>query len=182
LSRPKRWRPCNESKGGCWRTAAPSKAERRGEAKAKRICSEDVRRMAGGLPIANGERCMKCDTCGARTGCFVSTGHDDLAEKIANCESNHLEKCCKASYGGWRAMVRPQSYCIRWRPTVVGFGLFTLHRPLVSRRPFFVLALDSMTRNISASSAASEGFSNLVRAGARPKAGTRVPSFEKINP
>jgi ribonucleoside-diphosphate reductase alpha chain len=49
-------------------TAAPSKAERRAEAKAKgyegEMCSE-----CGNFTLVRNGTCMKCDTCGSTTGC-----------------------------------------------------------------------------------------------------------------
>ncbi len=48
--------------------AAPSKAERRAEAKAKgyegEMCSE-----CGNFTLVRNGTCMKCDTCGSTTGC-----------------------------------------------------------------------------------------------------------------
>ena len=47
---------------------APSKAERRAEAKAKgyegEMCSE-----CGNFTLVRNGTCMKCDTCGSTTGC-----------------------------------------------------------------------------------------------------------------
>ena len=49
-------------------TLAPSKAERRAEAKAKgyegEMCSE-----CGNFTLVRNGTCMKCDTCGSTTGC-----------------------------------------------------------------------------------------------------------------
>ena len=49
------------------RSAAPSKAERRAEAKAKgyegEMCGE-----CGNFTLVRNGTCMKCDTCGARRG------------------------------------------------------------------------------------------------------------------
>ena len=48
--------------------AAPTKAERRAEAKAKgyegEMCSE-----CGNFTLVRNGTCMKCDTCGSTTGC-----------------------------------------------------------------------------------------------------------------
>ena len=48
--------------------AAPSKAERRAEAKAKgyegEMCCE-----CGNFTLVRNGTCMKCDTCGSTTGC-----------------------------------------------------------------------------------------------------------------
>jgi ribonucleoside-diphosphate reductase alpha chain len=56
------------SKSGSAQTAAPSKAERRAEAKAKgyegEMCSE-----CGNFTLVRNGTCMKCDTCGSTTGC-----------------------------------------------------------------------------------------------------------------
>jgi ribonucleoside-diphosphate reductase alpha chain len=56
------------SKPGSAATAAPSKAERRAEAKAKgyegEMCSE-----CGNFTLVRNGTCMKCDTCGSTTGC-----------------------------------------------------------------------------------------------------------------
>jgi ribonucleoside-diphosphate reductase alpha chain len=56
------------SKAGAARDAAPSKAERRAEAKAKgyegEMCSE-----CGNFTLVRNGTCMKCDTCGSTTGC-----------------------------------------------------------------------------------------------------------------
>jgi ribonucleoside-diphosphate reductase alpha chain len=57
------------SKAGSAATvAAPSKAERRAEAKAKgyegEMCSE-----CGNFTLVRNGTCMKCDTCGSTTGC-----------------------------------------------------------------------------------------------------------------
>ncbi|BAL77205.1 vitamin B12-dependent ribonucleotide reductase [Bradyrhizobium cosmicum] len=56
------------SKSGSAATAAPSKAERRAEAKAKgyegEMCSE-----CGNFTLVRNGTCMKCDTCGSTTGC-----------------------------------------------------------------------------------------------------------------
>ncbi|WP_439356833.1 vitamin B12-dependent ribonucleotide reductase [Bradyrhizobium sp. DASA03007] len=56
------------SKAGTAATAAPSKAERRAEAKAKgyegEMCSE-----CGNFTLVRNGTCMKCDTCGSTTGC-----------------------------------------------------------------------------------------------------------------
>src|SRR4029079_8969159 len=55
------------SKAGSAATAAPSKAERRAEAKAKgyegEMCSE-----CGNFTLVRNGTCMKCDTCGSTTG------------------------------------------------------------------------------------------------------------------
>ena len=55
------------SKAGTHATA-PSKAERRAEAKAKgyegEMCSE-----CGNFTLVRNGTCMKCDTCGSTTGC-----------------------------------------------------------------------------------------------------------------
>src|SRR4029450_10734893 len=52
-------------------TLAPSKAERRAEAKAKgyegEMCSE-----CGNFTLVRNGTCMKCDTCGSTTGCSGS--------------------------------------------------------------------------------------------------------------
>jgi ribonucleoside-diphosphate reductase alpha chain len=56
------------SKAGAAAAAAPSKAERRAEAKAKgyegEMCSE-----CGNFTLVRNGTCMKCDTCGSTTGC-----------------------------------------------------------------------------------------------------------------
>jgi ribonucleoside-diphosphate reductase alpha chain len=56
------------SKAGTATAAAPSKAERRAEAKAKgyegEMCSE-----CGNFTLVRNGTCMKCDTCGSTTGC-----------------------------------------------------------------------------------------------------------------
>jgi ribonucleoside-diphosphate reductase alpha chain len=56
------------SKAGSAQQAAPSKAERRAEAKAKgyegEMCSE-----CGNFTLVRNGTCMKCDTCGSTTGC-----------------------------------------------------------------------------------------------------------------
>ena len=56
------------SKPGTAAAAAPSKAERRAEAKAKgyegEMCSE-----CGNFTLVRNGTCMKCDTCGSTTGC-----------------------------------------------------------------------------------------------------------------
>ena len=56
------------SKAGAAAAAAPSKAERRAEAKAKghegEMCGE-----CGNFTLVRDGTCMKCDTCGATTGC-----------------------------------------------------------------------------------------------------------------
>ncbi|MGO9358481.1 MAG: vitamin B12-dependent ribonucleotide reductase [Xanthobacteraceae bacterium] len=56
------------SKAGSAAQAAPSKAERRAEAKAKgyegEMCSE-----CGNFTLVRNGTCMKCDTCGSTTGC-----------------------------------------------------------------------------------------------------------------
>src|SRR5271155_2748608 len=56
------------SKTGSAAQAAPSKAERRAEAKAKgyegEMCSE-----CGNFTLVRNGTCMKCDTCGSTTGC-----------------------------------------------------------------------------------------------------------------
>jgi ribonucleoside-diphosphate reductase alpha chain len=56
------------SKAGAAQQAAPSKAERRAEAKAKgyegEMCSE-----CGNFTLVRNGTCMKCDTCGSTTGC-----------------------------------------------------------------------------------------------------------------
>jgi len=56
------------SKAGAAAAAAPSKAERRAEAKAKgyegEMCGE-----CGNFTLVRNGTCMKCDTCGSTTGC-----------------------------------------------------------------------------------------------------------------
>jgi ribonucleoside-diphosphate reductase alpha chain len=56
------------SKTGAARDAAPTKAERRAEAKAKgyegEMCGE-----CGNFTLVRNGTCMKCDTCGSTTGC-----------------------------------------------------------------------------------------------------------------
>ncbi|MDN5001930.1 vitamin B12-dependent ribonucleotide reductase [Bradyrhizobium sp. GCM10027634] len=56
------------SKAGSAASAAPTKAERRAEAKAKgyegEMCSE-----CGNFTLVRNGTCMKCDTCGSTTGC-----------------------------------------------------------------------------------------------------------------
>jgi len=56
------------SKAGAAAQAAPSKAERRAEAKAKgyegEMCGE-----CGHFSLVQNGTCMKCDTCGSTTGC-----------------------------------------------------------------------------------------------------------------
>jgi ribonucleoside-diphosphate reductase alpha chain len=56
------------SKAGSAHAVAPSKAERRAEAKAKgyegEMCSE-----CGNFTLVRNGTCMKCDTCGSTTGC-----------------------------------------------------------------------------------------------------------------
>jgi len=56
------------SKAGAAAQAAPSKAERRAEAKAKgyegEMCGE-----CGNFTLVRNGTCMKCDTCGGTTGC-----------------------------------------------------------------------------------------------------------------
>src|SRR5499426_1160762 len=56
------------SKAGTAAAAAPTKAERRAEAKAKgyegEMCSE-----CGNFTLVRNGTCMKCDTCGSTTGC-----------------------------------------------------------------------------------------------------------------
>ncbi|MFK4383242.1 vitamin B12-dependent ribonucleotide reductase [Bradyrhizobium sp. USDA 223] len=56
------------SKAGSAAVAAPTKAERRAEAKAKgyegEMCSE-----CGNFTLVRNGTCMKCDTCGSTTGC-----------------------------------------------------------------------------------------------------------------
>jgi ribonucleoside-diphosphate reductase alpha chain len=56
------------SKSGSAAQTAPSKAERRAEAKAKgyegEMCSE-----CGNFTLVRNGTCMKCDTCGSTTGC-----------------------------------------------------------------------------------------------------------------
>ncbi|WP_426434039.1 vitamin B12-dependent ribonucleotide reductase [Bradyrhizobium genosp. P] len=56
------------TKAGTAAAAAPSKAERRAEAKAKgyegEMCSE-----CGNFTLVRNGTCMKCDTCGSTTGC-----------------------------------------------------------------------------------------------------------------
>ena len=58
----------NWSKAGTAQAAAPSKAERRAEAKAKgyegEMCGE-----CGNFTLVRNGTCMKCDTCGSTTGC-----------------------------------------------------------------------------------------------------------------
>ncbi len=57
-----------EQGGSSRSAAAPSKAERRAEAKAKgyegEMCSE-----CGNFTLVRNGTCMKCDTCGSTTGC-----------------------------------------------------------------------------------------------------------------
>jgi ribonucleoside-diphosphate reductase alpha chain len=54
--------------GSAAQAVAPSKAERRAEAKAKgyegEMCSE-----CGNFTLVRNGTCMKCDTCGSTTGC-----------------------------------------------------------------------------------------------------------------
>ncbi len=56
------------SRAGAAAAAAPSKAERRAEAKAKgyegEMCGE-----CGHFSLVRNGTCMKCDTCGSTTGC-----------------------------------------------------------------------------------------------------------------
>jgi ribonucleoside-diphosphate reductase alpha chain len=56
------------SRAGAAAQAAPSKAERRAEAKAKgyegEMCGE-----CGHFSLVRNGTCMKCDTCGSTTGC-----------------------------------------------------------------------------------------------------------------
>ena len=56
------------SKPGSAQAAAPSKAERRAEAKARgyegEMCGE-----CGNFTLVRNGTCMKCDTCGGTTGC-----------------------------------------------------------------------------------------------------------------
>jgi ribonucleoside-diphosphate reductase alpha chain len=56
------------SKAGAAQQTAPSKAERRAEAKAKgyegEMCGE-----CGNFTLVRNGTCMKCDTCGSTTGC-----------------------------------------------------------------------------------------------------------------
>jgi len=56
------------SKAGAAAAAAPSKAERRAEARAKgyegEMCDE-----CGNFTLVRNGTCMKCDTCGSTTGC-----------------------------------------------------------------------------------------------------------------
>ena len=56
------------SKAGSAASAAPTRAERRAEAKAKgyegEMCSE-----CGNFTLVRNGTCMKCDTCGSTTGC-----------------------------------------------------------------------------------------------------------------
>jgi len=56
------------SRAGSAAQAAPTKAERRAEAKAKgyegEMCSE-----CGNFTLVRNGTCMKCDTCGSTTGC-----------------------------------------------------------------------------------------------------------------
>ncbi len=56
------------SRAGSAAAVAPSKAERRAEAKAKgyegEMCSE-----CGNFTLVRNGTCMKCDTCGSTTGC-----------------------------------------------------------------------------------------------------------------
>ena len=56
------------SKAGAAQAAAPSKAERRAEAKAKgyegEMCGE-----CGNFTLVRNGTCLKCDTCGSTTGC-----------------------------------------------------------------------------------------------------------------
>jgi ribonucleoside-diphosphate reductase alpha chain len=56
------------SKAGSAAASAPTKAERRAEAKARgyegEMCSE-----CGNFTLVRNGTCMKCDTCGSTTGC-----------------------------------------------------------------------------------------------------------------
>ena len=56
------------AKAGTAQQVAPTKAERRAEAKAKgyegEMCSE-----CGNFTLVRNGTCMKCDTCGSTTGC-----------------------------------------------------------------------------------------------------------------
>ena len=66
--RPRSWKPCNGARPAARQAAAPSKAERRAEAKAKgyegEMCGE-----CGNFTLVRNGTCMKCDTCGSTTGC-----------------------------------------------------------------------------------------------------------------
>ncbi|BBC00551.1 ribonucleoside-diphosphate reductase alpha chain [Bradyrhizobium japonicum] len=68
LSPTEKLEALNWSKPGTAAAAAPSKAERRAEAKAKgyegEMCSE-----CGNFTLVRNGTCMKCDTCGSTTGC-----------------------------------------------------------------------------------------------------------------
>ncbi|ABE62881.1 ribonucleoside-diphosphate reductase class II [Nitrobacter hamburgensis X14] len=68
LSPTERLKQQQRSKAGAPAQAAPSKAERRAEAKAKgyegEMCSE-----CGNFTLVRNGTCMKCDTCGSTTGC-----------------------------------------------------------------------------------------------------------------
>jgi ribonucleoside-diphosphate reductase alpha chain len=56
------------SKAGTAQAAAPSKAERRAEAKAKGYEGDMCSECSNFTLVRNGT-CMKCDTCGSTTGC-----------------------------------------------------------------------------------------------------------------
>ncbi|MDI1266377.1 MAG: vitamin B12-dependent ribonucleotide reductase [bacterium] len=68
LSPTERLEALQWSRSGSVAQAAPSKAERRAEAKAKgyegEMCSE-----CGNFTLVRNGTCMKCDTCGSTTGC-----------------------------------------------------------------------------------------------------------------
>jgi ribonucleoside-diphosphate reductase alpha chain len=68
LSPTEKLEALNWSKAGAAAQAAPSKAERRAEAKAKgyegEMCGE-----CGNFTLVRNGTCMKCDTCGSTTGC-----------------------------------------------------------------------------------------------------------------
>src|SRR6185295_15931033 len=69
------------SRAGAAAAAAPSKAERRAEAKAKgyegEMCGE-----CGHFSLVRNGTCMRCDTCGSTTGC--SCGSDAQLERQDN--------------------------------------------------------------------------------------------------
>ena len=68
LSPTERLEQQQRSKVSVAQTAAPTKAERRAEAKAKgyegEMCGE-----CGNFTLVRNGTCMKCDTCGSTTGC-----------------------------------------------------------------------------------------------------------------
>ena len=68
LSPTERLEQQQRSKVSAAQTAAPTKAERRAEAKAKgyegEMCGE-----CGNFTLVRNGTCMKCDTCGSTTGC-----------------------------------------------------------------------------------------------------------------